>query len=467
MPSSLPVSGNTAPVASPSVTPGGQPDSPASAAPAGKTRDGRQVSAGGAQSPLAPALAGDGQPAAAGPARTVTAADGEAANQPGELRQPNLQRASLLRRLAHDIRDAVGRLAGEGMGLARLSANKLRAAFGFEPRTPDPGARGGQPAGAAPGGPDAAHAADAQQPASPFDAAQALLADIAVQGINAGKRNFAQKIAGKQHSFEQVSSAFTGGDAGIRKATTGLYNLGHKITPPADLPAAWSDQLQALSGLARRVGEAEFSKAVPGNFLQYGDPGELNPYESRLQNEAPQLELQVRAWVGEGLELAGQLAAACQRACPQQGEPQAPFAKGELAALDKRVSDFKRGGGPGLEPTMEQELNRRLDEANREPGAEEFQGWTEAQLLEREMARNQVFAEDRERGIQEASTESAPEAESAPEKKSAPEREAPAGEYLELPKDTIAWMEGTQPPGPAQGTQDGQQATSDKDGSTG
>ena len=122
---------------------------------------------------------------------------------------------------------------------------------------------------------------------------------------------------------------------------------------------------------------------------------------------------------------------------------------------------------------MEQELNRRVDEANREPGAEEFQGWTEAQLLEREMARNQVFAEDRERGIQEASTESAPEAESAPEpesapeKKSAPVREGPAGEYLELPKDTIAWMEGTQAPGPAQGTQDGQRATSDKDGSTG
>ena len=226
-----PVSGPTTPVDTPPVTPDAQPAPQASPAPAGVTHDGRQVSAGEAQSPVAPALARGEQAPAAGPTRTAAAADGEFVNQPGELRQPNLQRASLLRRLAHNIRDAVGRLG-----------NRLRAAFGFGPRTLDPESRGKRPAGA-------------QQPAP-----------------------------------------------------------------------------------------------------------------------------------------------------------------------EKRVSDPEREGGP----TMEQELNRRLDEANREPGAEEFEGWTEAQLLEREAARNRVFAE--ERGIPADSAESAtPAAEATPDAEPSGERKPVTG----------------------------------------
>ncbi|MCY4363347.1 MAG: hypothetical protein OXE42_14420 [Gammaproteobacteria bacterium] len=378
----MPSVSNPAPtVVTPPVARDSQPDSRVSTAPAGATHDGRQVRAGGAQSPVAPALAGAGPAPSDSPARTVAAADGEAVNQPGELRRPGLQLASRLRRLAQYIREGIGNL------VARVTQRGNRDA-------------GGGVAGApAAGGPQAAPAAGAGEQQVRLDPETVAMC---AEAISAGKRNFAEQAAGQQHSLEQVQSMFLANREGLGRALNSLDTLGsHR--PPRDIVKAWGPQVEQISKLARRVGDAHFSAAVPAGFMQYGSRGESNPYHAALTGEHAQLEPQVRAWVGQGLELAEQLAALYYRACPTHPEPQAPFAagKGELTALQKRVSDFERGG----DPTMEQELNRRLDEANREPGAEEFQGWTEAQLLERELARNQVFAEERE--IPAAAAESA------------------------------------------------------------
>ena len=378
----MPSVSNPAPtVVTPAVTPDIRPDSRASTAPAGATHDGRQVRAGGAQSPVAPALAGAGPAPSDSPARTVTAADGEAVNQPGELRRPGLQLASRLRRLAQYIREGIGNL------VARVTQRGNRDAGGGVAGAP---AAGGQQAARAAGGQQTAPAAGAgEQPVRIDPETVAMCAEA----ISAGKRNFAEQAAGQQHSLEQVQSMFLANREGLGRALNSLDMLG-SYRPPTNMAKAWGAQVERISKLARRVGDAHFSAAVPAGFIQYGSRGESNPYHAALTGEHAQLEPQVRAWVGQGLELAEQLAARYYRACPTHPEPQAPFAagKGELTALEKRVSDFERGG----DPTMEQELNRRLDEANREPGAEEFQGWTEAQLLERELARNQVFAEERE-----------------------------------------------------------------------
>ena len=68
------------------------------------------MAAGGAQSTVAPAVASLVRTPSASRPRVVTATAGDAVNRPGELRLPDRQRASLLRRLARHIREAVGRL---------------------------------------------------------------------------------------------------------------------------------------------------------------------------------------------------------------------------------------------------------------------------------------------------------------------------------------------------------------------
>ena len=116
---------------SPVITqPAAQPAPPADATgAAGATRDGRRVSPGATQGPIAPAAAGAAPAPSAGPVRTVEAAPGEAVNRAGELRRPDLPRASLLQRLARYIREGVDKL------VARFKQrNSQEAHLGVRPR---------------------------------------------------------------------------------------------------------------------------------------------------------------------------------------------------------------------------------------------------------------------------------------------------------------------------------------------
>ena len=118
---------------SPVITqPAAQPAPPADATgAAGATRDGRRVSPGATQGPIAPAVAGATPAPSAGPVRTVEAAPGEAVNRAGELRRPDLPRASLLQRLARYIREGVDKL------LARFKQRNSQDARASAPAAPD------------------------------------------------------------------------------------------------------------------------------------------------------------------------------------------------------------------------------------------------------------------------------------------------------------------------------------------
>ncbi|MCY4363353.1 MAG: hypothetical protein OXE42_14450 [Gammaproteobacteria bacterium] len=91
----------------PAAQPAAAPDA---AAPAGATHDGRRVSAGAAQGPIAPALAGAAPAPSAAPARTVAAPPGADVNRAAAPRRPDRLRASLLQRLARHVRESFDKL---------------------------------------------------------------------------------------------------------------------------------------------------------------------------------------------------------------------------------------------------------------------------------------------------------------------------------------------------------------------
>lgn len=168
------------------------------------------------------------------------------------------------------------------------------------------------------------------------------LADAARRGIDVTKDIMRENITGKEHSSDQVAQLLTGGDKGLRRATTALASLKQWLRPeqlPAETltgtTAQWKEQTRMISGMAEQMEGARFSEEIPGRFLDYGTSGSANPYPEAVR-EHPQLDHDVRIWLSDGVDLLDRMLAAQERAL--QGEP--PLTADEAASLQKSVDRF-------------------------------------------------------------------------------------------------------------------------------
>ena len=183
------------------------------------------------------------------------------------------------------------------------------------------------------------------------------LAFAARSGIDATKRNLNDKILGG--STNDVLSALTGGDKGIRRATTAMENLKSQLRPeqlpPESLhgmPQQWTTQSRAISRMAGQIGNAGFSEEANGRFLDYGTSGEANPFNDVAKNH-PELDRPVRNWLTDGVNLLDQLLTAQERAF--NGEP--PLNNDQIAGLQAGVDNFRNA------PLADPQIKGLADEA--------------------------------------------------------------------------------------------------------
>ena len=149
-------------------------------------------------------------------------------------------------------------------------------------------------------------------------------------------------------SHYDVLKVLTSGETGIRPGIDALLAIRDELRPH-ELPsatlnggnAAWAQQTDFIQQLADRIASAGFSKEVPGAFADYGNT-QNNPFSVVVQR-FPEVNLQVRNWLDDGISLTSALHDAQSR--PERGEP--PLKRDELRQLAVRVDEFARSTGRG------------------------------------------------------------------------------------------------------------------------